>query len=215
MLTCERFHWQNSRCVSMVASKRGRHRKHNWIEFQRLEQDTSQEALYLRWASVNNQALAQIGHDGCPQCRRKSFRLRHDEKFNNIRFYCPDCGIETSFHIIRPKQSLRSIEVYDEKGRLVGVKNVDDHHEKTSREDADARVMVSEQKLDLGGEWFDGVSGTFSQSRHLTREEVLKRIEARKMKRIMEANLEELENIERDERVSDFEAESFHEDVGD
>jgi hypothetical protein len=105
--------------------------------------------------------------------------------------------------------------VYDEKGRLVGVKNVDDHHEKTSREDADARVMVSEQKLDLGGEWFDGVSGTFSQSRHLTREEVLKRIEARKMKRIMEANLEELENIERDERVSDFEAESFHEDVGD
>ncbi len=198
----------------MVASKRGRHRKHNWIEFQNLEQDTSQEALYLRWASVNNQALAQIALDGCPQCRRKSFRLRHDEKFNNIRFYCPDCGIETSFHIILPKQSLRSIEVYDEKGRLVGVKNVDDHHEKTSREDADARVMVSEQKLDLGGEWFDGVSGTSSQSRYLTREEVLKRIEARKMKRIMEANLEELENIERDERVSDFEAESFHEDVG-
>jgi hypothetical protein len=31
----------------------------------------------------------------------------------------------------------------------------------------------------------------------------------------MEANLEELENIERDERVSDFEAESFNEDVGD
>jgi hypothetical protein len=66
--------------------------------------------------------------------------------------------------------------------------------------------MISEQKLDLGGEWFDGVSGTNSQSRCLTREEVLKRIEDRRMKRLMEANLEELENIERDARVSDLKA---------
>ena len=191
-------------CESMTVSKRGRRRKHRWIELQNIEHDSSQEALYLRWASVNNPALAQIAHDGCPQCRKKGFRLRHDEKFNNIRYYCPDCGFETSFHIIRPKQSLRSIEVYDARGILVGVKSVDDHHEKTRREDADARVAVSEQKLDLGGEWFDGISGTNSQSRYLTREEVLKRIEDRKMKRLMEANLEELEDIERDEQEFKF-----------
>jgi predicted RNA-binding Zn-ribbon protein involved in translation (DUF1610 family) len=187
-------------CESMTVSKRGRRRKHSWIECRNIEHDSSQEALYLRWASVNNPALAQIAHDGCPQCRKKDFRLRHDEKFNNIRYYCPDCGFETSYHIIRPKQSLRSIEIYDARGILIGVKSVDDHHEKTSREDADARVAVSEQKLDLGGEWFDGISGTNSQSRSLTREEVLKRIEDRKMKRLMEANLEELEDIENDER---------------
>lgn len=188
----------------MTANKRGRKRKHNWIEFPSMEHDTSLEALYLRWASVNNQALAQIAHDGCPQCQKKSFRLRHDEKFNNIRFYCPDCGFETSYHIIRPKQSLRSIEIYDEKGRLVGVKTVDDHHERTSRENADARVMVSEQRLDLGGEWFDGVSGTNSQTRYVTREEVLKRIEERKMKRLMEANLDEIESVEQDDRGLGF-----------
>jgi hypothetical protein len=34
----------------------------------------------------------------------------------------------------------------------------------------------------------------------LTREEVLKRIEDRKMKRLMEANLEELEDIEHEEQ---------------
>jgi len=199
----------------MTTNKRGRRRIHDWIEFPSIEHDSSREAQYLRWASVNNPALARCEHDGCPQCRRKSFRLRHDEKFNNIRFYCPDCGFETSFHIIRPKQSIRSIDVYDEKGRLVGVKSVDDYHEKTSRENADSRVMISEQKLELGGEWFDGVSGTNSQSRYLTREEVLRRIEDRKMKRIMEANLDQIENIEQDERVSGLEAETYREDVAD
>ena len=103
--------------------------------------------------------------------------------------------------------------MYDERGILVGVKSVDDHHEKTSRENVDSRVMISEQKLDLGGEWFDGVSGTNSQSRCSTREEILKRIEDRKMKRLMEANLEELESIERDARVSDFKADVHGEDV--
>jgi hypothetical protein len=105
--------------------------------------------------------------------------------------------------------------VYDERGRLVGVKSVDDYHEKTSRENADSRVMISEQKLELGGEWFDGVSGTNSQSRCLTREEVLRRIEDRKMKRIMEANLDQIESIEQDERVSGLEAETYREDVAD
>jgi ribosomal protein S27AE len=187
-------------CTIIAKNKRGRRRKHNWIEFLDLEYDSSLEAQYLRWVSVNNTALARCEHDGCPQCAGKSFRLRHDEKFNNIRFYCPNCGFETSFHIIHPKRSLRSIEVYDDKGNLVGIKSIDDSHEKTSRENADSRVMISEQKLDLGGEWFDGVSGTNSQSRYLTREEVLKRIEDRKMKRLMEAALEEIESIEQDER---------------
>jgi len=87
------------------------------------------------------------------------------------------------------------------------MKSIDDSHEKTSRENADSRVMISEQKLNLGGEWFDGVSGTNSQSRYLTREEILKRIEDRKMKRLMEANLEEIESIEKDERGYDFKTE--------
>jgi hypothetical protein len=199
----------------MANGKRGRRRKHSWIEFPDLEHDSSREAVYLRWVSVNNPALAQCARDGCPQCRDKCFRLRHDEKFNNIRFYCSNCGFETSFHIIRPKQSFSSIEIYDERGILVGVKNVDDHHEKTSRENADARVILSEQRLELGGEWFDGVSGTSSQSRYLTREEVLKRIEDRKMKRLMEANLDEIESIERDERGSGLKPDAQDEDVAD
>jgi ribosomal protein S27AE len=150
--------------------------------------------------------LAQCSSSGCPRCSGKTFRLRHDKKFENIRFYCPECGFETSFHIIHPKKSLRSIEIYDTRGILVGLKNVDDYHEKTSRENADARVLIAEQKLDLGGEWFDGVSGTNSQSRYLTREEILKRIEDRKMKRLMKAMLEEIEREQQEDRASAFEA---------
>jgi hypothetical protein len=99
---------------------------------------------------------------------------------------------------------LRSIEIYDTRGILVGVKNVDDHHEKTSRENADSLVMIAERRLNLGGEWFDGVSGTSSQSRYLTREEILKRIENRRMRRLMEAALEEIEREEQEDRVSAF-----------
>ena len=198
--------------MRMITSRnRGRPRKHAWTEFANVEHDSSLEAQYLRWASVNNPALARCAIDGCPQCGGKSFRLRHDVKFDNIRFYCPNCHLETSFHIIHPKQSLRSIEVYNDKGNLVGTKNIDDYHEKTSRENADSRVMISEQELDLGGEWFDGVSGTNSQSRYLTSEELRKRIEDRKMKRLMEANADEIESIEQDERGPFFK-EEFHED---
>jgi ribosomal protein S27AE len=186
--------------------KRGRSRKHRWIEFQSIENDNSPEAQYLRWASVNNPALAECAHSGCQRCGGKTFRLRHDKKFENIRFYCPTCGFETSFHIIHPKKSLRSIEIYDTRGILIGVKSVDDYHDKTSRENADSRVMISEQKLDLGGEWFDGVSGTNSQSRYLTREEILKRIENRRMRHLMEAALEEIEREEQEDRDLAFKA---------
>jgi len=65
---------------------------------------------------------------------------------------------------------------------------------------------MAEQKLDLGGEWFDGVSGTNSQSRYLTSEEILKRIENRKMKKLMEATLDEIEHEEKDNRTAAFEA---------
>jgi ribosomal protein S27AE len=188
----------------VIEHKRGRSRKHRWIEFQNIGDDNSPEAIYLRWASVNNPALAQCAHSGCPRCRAKSFRLRHDKKFQNIRFYCSECGFETSFHIIRPKRSLRSIEIYDTRGLLVGLKNVDDHHEKTSRENADSLVMIAERRLNLGGEWFDGVSGTSSQSRYLTREEILKRIENRRMRRLMETALEEIEREEQEDRVLAF-----------
>jgi hypothetical protein len=71
--------------------------------------------------------------------------------------------------------------------------------------------MISEQKMDLGGEWFDGVSGINSQSRYLTHEELRKRIEDRRMKRLMEANADEIESIEQDEKGSFFKDE-FHED---
>lgn len=191
----------------MTANKRGRRRKHNWIEFRNIEHDPSSEARYLRWASVNNSALAECANSGCPRCRDKSFRLRHDTKFENIRFYCPGCGFETSFHIIRPKKTFHTIEIYNEQGELIGTKNVDDYHEKTTRENSDARVLAAEQRLDLGGEWFDGVSGNSSQSRYATREEILKRIEQRKMRRLMIAALEEIEREQQDDRVAAFKAE--------
>ena len=125
----------------------------------------------------------------------------------NIRFYCPNCSFETSYHIIRPKRDFRTIEVHDERGILVGVKTVDDYHEKTPRENADLMVMNAEQRMDLGGEWFDGISGTNSQSRYSTREEILKRIEERRTRRLMEAALEETERVEQENRTADFRAE--------
>lgn len=190
----------------MAMSKRGRKRRHSWVEFQNIENDCSLEAVYLRWVSVNNPALAQCALTGCPRCTKKEFRLRHDEKFDIIRFYCPGCGFETSFHIIPPKKSVRSIEIYDKRGILVGVKNTDDYHEKTTRENSDSLATYSELNPDLGGEWFDGSSGTNSQSRYLTREEILKRIEVRRMKRLMEAALEEMEHEEHEHRASALKA---------
>ena len=188
-------------------SRRGRRRKHSWIEFKSIADDSSPEAQYLRWVSVNNSALAHCARSGCPRCMEKSFRLRHDETFENIRFYCPSCGFETSFHIICPKPSFSAVEVYNKQGVQVGVKTVDDYHERTTRENADSVVLRSEQKLNLGGEWFDGVSGVSSQSRYMTRQESLKRIEERKMKKLMEAMLDELEHDEQEDRASAFEAE--------
>lgn len=193
--------------LTITKNKRGRTRKHRWIEFPNIEQDSSHEALYLKWASINNPALAQCGRYGCPHCGKKVFRLRHDKKFGNIRFYCPNCSFETSYHIIRPKRDFRTIEVHDERGILVGVKTVDDYHEKTPRENADLMVMNAEQRMDLGGEWFDGISGTNSQSRYSTREEILKRIEERRTRRLMEAALEETERVEQENRTADFRAE--------
>jgi predicted RNA-binding Zn-ribbon protein involved in translation (DUF1610 family) len=193
--------------LTITKNKRGRTRKHRWIEFPNIEQDSSHEALYLKWTSINNPALAQCARYGCPQCGKKVFRLRHDKKFGNIRFYCPNCGFETSYHIIRPKRNFHTIEVHDERGILIGVKTVDDYHEKTQRENADSMVTRSEQRTDLGGEWFDGVSGTNSQSRYSTREEILKRIEERRMKRLMEAALEETEREQQENRTAGFRAE--------
>jgi ribosomal protein S27AE len=197
----------------VTVRKRGRSRKHYWIEFQNVEDDSSPEARYLRWASVNNPMLARCAESGCPRCSKKSFRLRHDKKFDNIRFYCPECGFETSFHIIHPKKSLHTIEIYDTRGILVGIKNVDDYHDKTVRESSDSLATYAEQNLDLGGEWFDGVSGTNSQSRYLTKTEIQKRIENRRMKQLMEAALEELEHEEREYRTSGLKAEIKGEDA--
>jgi hypothetical protein len=94
----------------------------------------------------------------------------------------------------------------------LGMKKVDDFHEKTSRENADSRVLYAERKLDLGGEWFDGVSGMNSQSRCLSREEILKRIEMRRMRRLMEAQLEDIERQEQEDRGLGFKADVHGED---
>jgi hypothetical protein len=175
-------------CVEqMVVRKRGRPRKHDWIEFKDLENNYSPHAQYLKWAAVNNRALARHGSYGCPQCRSENFKLRHDKKFENIRFYCQECGHETSFRIKKPpKHNLRINQIYNDKGILIGEKTADDYHEKTMREIVDLAVLLAEQKLDLGGEWFDGVSGIHEQDRYLTLEEALKRTKRNLVKAMLE-----------------------------
>ncbi len=191
----------------MSAQRRGRPRRFEWVEFSGLDGDYSPEAQFLKSASVNNPAMADLAVSGCPQCASKSFRLRHDRKFDNIRFYCPECKYETSYHIKNPpRNELQIVSVYDKQGMLVDEKVVDTFHEQTKREKADAIVQRTEQKLNLGGEWFDGTSGTNSQSRYLTREEALERIARRRMKSQIKAMLTEIEEEEKDDRLASFRA---------
>jgi len=191
----------------MSAQRRGRPRRFEWVEFSGLDGDYSPEAQFLKSASVNNPAMADLAVSGCPQCASKSFRLRHDRKFDNIRFYCPECKYETSYHIKNPpRNELQIVSVYDKQGMLVDEKVVDTFHEQTKREKADAIVQRTEQKLNLGGEWFDGTSGTNSQSRYLTREEALERIARRRMKAQIKAILTEIEEEEKDDRLASFRA---------
>jgi hypothetical protein len=89
---------------------------------------------------------------------------------------------------------------------LVGEKLADTFHEPTKREKADAVVLRTEQNPLLGGEWFDGTSGVHMQHRYMTREEALERIARRKMRAQMEANLREIEEEEKDNRLASFEA---------
>lgn len=49
----------------------------------------------------------------------------------------------------------------------------------------------------------------------MSREEILKRIEDRKMKRIMQAALEKIEQEEQDDRIAAFRAEVHGEHAGD
>jgi hypothetical protein len=191
----------------MSAQRRGRPRRFEWVEFSGLDGDYSPEAQFLKLASVNNPAMADLAVSGCPQCAGKSFRLRHDVKHDNIRFYCPECKHETSYHIKNPpRNELQTIPVYDKQGMLIGEKVVDRFHEQTKREKADTIVQRTEQNLDLGGEWFDGASGTNSQSRYLTREEALERIARRRMKSQIKAMLTEIEEEEKDDRLASFRA---------
>jgi len=133
--------------------------------------------------------------------------LRHDENFGNIRFYCQECRYETSFHIKKPtRNQLRVIPVYDDQGLLVDEKVVDVFHDHTERETVDAKVSGTEQRLDLGGEWFDGASGIESQNRCLTREEAIERIRKRHMRAQIAAMLKEIERDERNDRLAAMEA---------
>jgi len=151
--------------------------------------------------------MARVASNGCPRCKSRSFRLRHDEKFGNIRFYCQECRYETSFHIKKPtRDQLSVIPVYDDHGLLVGEKVVDIFHEQTERETVDAKVSRAEQRLDLGGEWFDGTSGIEAQNRCLTREEAIERIRKRQMRAQIATMLKEIEREERDDRSASIEA---------
>jgi len=191
----------------MDSQRRGRPRKFRWIEYEKLVEDSSSEAQFLKFASMNNSAIANLAASGCPQCNGKNFRLRHDQKFGNIRFYCPECKHETSFHIKKPpKSELSIVPVYDARGLVVDEKVVDRFHEQTKREKTDEIIVKTEQKSDLGGEWFDGTIGTNVQNRCLTREEALERIARKRMKAQMKAMLEEIEEEEKDYRSASFEA---------
>lgn len=191
----------------MSPQDRGRPRKFEWYLFSELDGNHSPEAQLLKLASVNNPMIANLAVSGCPQCASRSFRLRHDRKHDNIRFYCPDCKHETSFHIkTPPKNELQTFPVYNKEGVLVGEKVVDRFHEQTKREKADAVALRTEQRLDLGGEWFDGTSGISSQSRYLTRKEALERIARRRMKAQIKAMLTEIEEEEKNDRLASFRA---------
>jgi hypothetical protein len=197
----------------MTDRKRGRPQKHEWIEFKDLDNNYSPEAQYLKWASVNNSALARPGSYGCPQCSSKDFKLRHDKKFKNIRFYCQECGHETSFRIKKPpKHNLRFIQNYNDKGILIDEKTADDYHEKTTREIVDSAVLLAEQKLDLGGEWFNDVSGIQEQDRYLTLEEALECTRRNCMKAMLEAMLKETEYETEEDRLVDLYAETSRND---
>ena len=198
----------------MSRLKRGRPRKFQWIEFKNIGEDQSPEAQFLRFASVNNPFMARVASNGCPQCRSKDFRLRHDEKFGNIRFYCQECGYETSFHVKKPtRDQLRVIPVYDDSGLLVDERVVDAFHEQTERETVDAKVSRAEQRLNLGGEWFDGTSGVESQNRCLTREEAIERIRKRQMRAQIAMMLREIEREERDDRLVALKADMSSDEV--
>jgi predicted RNA-binding Zn-ribbon protein involved in translation (DUF1610 family) len=178
----------------MTLSKRGRPKKHAWTNVENLNADYSAEAQYLKWSSVNNSRLASSGHYGCPKCGKKNSRLRHDTKFKNIRFYCPECGYETSFQIRTPQKiDLRVKPTYNKEGTLINESNADDYHEKTKRETGDLAVLAAEQRVDLGGEWFDGYSGIHRTNRYLTREEALENIRRNNLRAILEALDEETE----------------------
>ncbi len=187
----------------MADCKRGRPPKHEWIDFKDLGNNFSPEGQYLKWASVNNSALARSGSFGCSRCSSKTFRLRHDKKFRNIRFYCQECGHETSFRIKKPpKQNLRITQIYDNRGILIGEKTADDYHDRTKQEIVDSAVVLAEQRLDLGGEWFDDVSGVQSQDRYLTLEEALERTRINSMKALLEAMLEETDHQTEEDTVA-------------
>lgn len=198
----------------MSQRRRGRPRKFEWIEFEDLSHNHSFEAQYLKFASVNNPSLARLASYGCPLCESTNFRLRHDKRFENIRFYCEKCKYETSFQARKPtRNEPRIILIYDERGILVGEKIADDFHERTKREIADLAVASAERNTNLGGEWFDGFSGTHMQNRYLTREEAINLIEKKKMRMQMKAMLDEIEREQEDDRLAAIEAEITREEA--
>ncbi len=162
-------------------TRRGRPRKHKWLELQDLKDAFSADAQYLKWASANNMALQTIAATGCPKCRSMRFELRHDEKFKVIRFHCLACRHETSYRIKMPKPGSFHIVPVLIDGVQIGEKIIDSYHPLTKRERSDATVLrvtqgVDSGRVSLGGEWYvDGeVGGVHDQKRYFASLEEVK-----------------------------------------
>ena len=66
--------------------------------------------------------------------------------------------------------------------------------------------------MDLGGEWFNDVSGIQEQDRYLTLEEALERTRRNYMKAMLEAMLKETECQIEEDRLADLETETSCDD---
>ena len=151
---------------------RGRPRKYKWYSFKEIERGSTDSIQHLKWVSSNNIALQRIAAVGCPNCRSKSFELRHDEKYKLVRFHCLECRYETSYRINAPKPNGFQIRPLYKNGLQVGEEIVDHYHPLTERQRADASVfrttrMVERGNAFLGGEWhIDIIGGISNQKRY-------------------------------------------------
>ena len=182
-------------------TQRGRPRKHQWFSFKDLENEFSQDAQYLKWASSNNIALQTLAATGCPKCNNRNFELRHDRKYKIIRFHCFGCRHETSYRIKMPKPGSFEIVPLFKNGMQIGEKIVDYYHPATGRQRSDALVLrfskgIESGRVSLGGEWYidEIIGGVYNPKRHYASfEEVMLACSRNRMQAEHEKRLRELE----------------------